>query len=173
MHGNLNKNLFSCVFSSNYDFIFLSETNLAYKSLPTIKNYVLFSDLKDQNCSFGGIAWYIHEKLAKHVFDIVYNVCFISFRIVLAPKYVFIGVYIQPEGARYFCQNMFSSLTKFIVVTIAKGYIPYVGGDLNSRVGNINLLVPDNTWLYDKNVHPVINTHGRTFVKDMCITTGI
>ena len=116
-------------------------------------------DPKVQNCSFGGIAWYIHETLAEHVFDIVYNVCFISFRIDLAPKYVFIGVYIQPEGARYFCPSMFSSLTKFIEVTIAKGYIPYVGGDLNSRVEDINLLVPDNTWIYDKKVDPVTNTH--------------
>ena len=98
---------------------------------------------------------------------------YISFRMVLAPKYTFIGGYIQPEGARYSCPSMFANITKLIEDSHAKGLIPYLGDDFNSHLGDINLLIPGSSWKYLKNVDSVTNRHGRTFFKDMRITADI
>ena len=55
----------------------------------------------------------------------------------------------------------------------AKGLIPYLGGDFNSRLGDINLLLPGSSWKHLKNVDSVTNMRGRTFFKDMRITADI
>ena len=145
LHNTTNKNLFSCVLDSDYDFVFFSETNLDYVSLPKIENYVLFSDPNVSKCSYGGTCWYIKKKLAKHVFGVEYHASFISFRLDLVPKNVFIGSYIQPEGARYFNPIMFSDLASFIQDARSNGLTPYVGGDFNSRPGNFNIHHGTNT----------------------------
>ena len=126
---------FSPVFSNVYDIIFISETNLGYDVLPRVENYTIFSDPDKKLCKFGGIACYVSNKLATHVFQIKYHVSHISFRIDTFPKFVFIGVYIQPEGVRYFTESMFSDVARTIIDCHEKGLIPFIGGDFNSRAG--------------------------------------
>ena len=112
-----------------YDFIFISETNLGYDYLPNFKGYRLFADVKKKICSHGGIAFYIGEYYARFVHNVRYREAHISFRVKLYPKYVFFGVYIQPEGARFYDASMFSELVTDLLDCQSKGLIPYIGGD--------------------------------------------
>ena len=64
LYEKFNKN-FSCVFDSNYDCVFILETNLDFAGSPEIKNYTLFSDPNVKKCSYGGVCCYIKDKIAK------------------------------------------------------------------------------------------------------------
>ena len=77
-------------FDGVYDMIFISETNLGYGVLPIFKNYVILADPDKKSCSFGGIAWYVKDRLASHLFHIQYHSSFISFRLDTYPVYIFI-----------------------------------------------------------------------------------
>ena len=63
------------------DVVFISETNLGYDAFPTFKDFTLFADPHKRTCTFGGIAWYIKNALAKHVVRVCYNNAYISFRL--------------------------------------------------------------------------------------------
>ena len=161
-------------FDSKYDLIFISETNLGYSALPIIKNFTIIADPDKKVCSHGGIVWYLKNHLARHIFQTCFRDSHISFRLAVIPKFVFFGVYIQPEGARYFDATMFSSLSSDIIDTTNKGLVPIIGGDFNARAGNINdWLLGGTSWSYNENIDKTTNKHGRTFFKDLCLTAGI
>ena len=63
-----NPEKFNNIFSDAYDIIFISETNLGYGALPTFRNYTLFADPDRKLCNFGGIACYVVNSMANHVF---------------------------------------------------------------------------------------------------------
>ena len=153
--------------------IFVSETNLGYDALPTFKDYALIADPSLKSCSHGGIAWYVKHFLAKHIFQVVYNTAFISFRIDIVPDVVFIGVYIQPEGGRYFNVNMFSDLGALLVEYREKGITPFIGGDFNSRPGDLQKLGNNKSWIYERNKDEKTNKHGLTYFKDLCFIGNV
>ena len=141
-----------------YDIIFLLETNLGYDVLPSFESYTKFADPNKRNCKFGGIACYVKDTLANHLFQIKYNTSHISFRIDTCPTFMFFGVYIQPEGARYFHESLFSELAKTLIDCNERGIVPFVGGDLNCRPGNLESLSDDN-WKYVCNKDIRSNKH--------------
>ena len=153
--------------------IFISETNLGYDALPFFDDYTLVADPNKKLCTCGGLAWYVKNNLARHIIEKQFNDSYISFRLDIAPKYVFVGVYIQPEGARNFKVNMFAEVGGFLNDCKEKGLIPFVGGDFNSRPGDLNALNNDDTWKYEPNVDQHTNTHGRTFFKDLCFVGNV
>ena len=133
-----NEKILTSIFDDNYDMIFISETNLGYSALPQFHDYTLVADPNKKTCACGGIAWYVRNQLAKHVTQTQFNDSYISFRLDIAPRYVFIGAYIQPEGARNFKVNMFADVGAILSDCKEKGLIPYIGGDFNSRPGDFN-----------------------------------
>ena len=154
--------------------IFISETNMGYDALPAFKIYTLLADPNKKICTCGGIAWYVRNSLAKHIMQTCFNDSFISFRLDIAPNYVFVGVYIQPEGARNFNVNMFAEVGAMLVDCKDKGLIPYIGRDFNSRPGDLNNLDNDDgKWKYAENVDKNTNGHGRTFFKDLCVVGNV
>ena len=88
------------------------------------------------------------------------------FRFDFAPTYIVGGVYIQAENSKYFSPNMFAELDSLLSRCIECDYIPFIGGDFNSRLGDLNLL--SKSWHYSKNVDVTTNIHGRTFMTDVC-----
>ena len=45
--------------------------------------------------------------------------------------------------------------------------VVFMGGDLNSRPGNFDLLSDDNTWIYNNNnIDNIKNGHGRIFFQN-------
>ena len=107
---NQNEKILKSIFDEYYDMIFISETNLGYEALPQFSKYTLVADPNKKTCTCGGIAWYVRNDLAKHIICPQVNDSYISFQLDIAPKYVFVGVYIQPEGARNFKVNMFADV---------------------------------------------------------------
>ena len=87
------------------------------------------------------------------------------------PSIVFIGCYIQPENSNYFDPDMFSELGSFLITLREKKLIPFMGGDLNCRFGDLNMLFEDK--LYTGNVDASSNKHGRTYGRDICTMGGI
>ena len=139
--------------------------------MPVLPGYKIFSDssVKTRNC--GGIAVYIRDKIASHVFAFIYNTCFIGFRLDFCPAYMFIGTYIQPEGSRYFSPLMFADLTDLMLKCQENNLIPILGGDLNCRPGNLND-IPAN-MNYSENIDKTSNAHGRTYFPDICSISKI
>ena len=90
------------------------------------------------------------------------------FRLRNVPIFVFIGVYIQLEGSRYFDPKLFAELTSFLVDCQEKRMTPIVGGDFNSRIGKPEDIDKSCHWQYNKNLDSVTNKHGRTFFRDLC-----
>ena len=164
------KNNIASIFDEDYgyDMIFISETNLGHDALPSFKDYTTVADPSQKICTCGGIAWYVRNSLAKHMFQVQFNEAYISFRLRLAPKIVFIGVYVQPEGARNFNVHMFADVGALLADCDQKGLVPYVGGDFNSRPGDLHLINTDTTWTYESNIDNKTNKHGKTFFHDIC-----
>ena len=131
---------------------------------------------------------YVKNSYAKNIFDLSFGECYVTFRFDFAPTYIVGGVYIQPENSKYFSPNMFAELDSLLSRCIECDYIPFIiyyiilyyiilyyiilyyiifiGGDFNSRLGDLNLL--SESWHYSKNVDVTTNVHGRTFMTDVC-----
>ena len=167
------KKLIKSIFDNDIDMIFISETNLGYGALPSFDGYTVVADTNKKICTCGGIAWYVKNHFAKHISHTRFNDSYISFRLDIAPKYVFIGAYIQPEGARHFKTNMFADVGALLAEYKEKGLIPFIGGDFNSRLGDFNTFVDDESWKYAKNVDDNTNNHGRTLFKDICVVGNV
>ena len=60
---------------------------------------------------------------------------------------------------------MFAELDSLLLHCTECKYVPFIGGDFNSRL-NLNLLF--ETWHYTSNVDTTSNTHGRTYMTDIC-----
>ena len=100
-------------------------------------------------CSHGGIAVYIKNTYVKNIIDLSYNECYLTLRLDFAPCYLFGCVYIQPENSKYFNPNMFASLNSLLSRCTEKCFTPFIGGDFNARIGDLNVL---STWKYSVNV---------------------
>ena len=111
---------------------------MGYDIIPEIKNYTKFADSKIQVTNHGGVVAYVHNSISSHVFDVIYETCFISLRIDLVPQFNFIGVYIQPENSPYFTTSLFCNLSSFLMTLNERDIIPVMGGDLNCRFGKLN-----------------------------------
>ena len=103
---------------------------------------------------------------ASNIFDLSYDECYVSFRLDIAPTYLFGGVYINPENSKYFTPEMFAELDSLLVRCDENDYIPYIGGDFNSRLDDFNLLC--SSCHYESNVDKTTNSHGRIFMADIC-----
>ena len=149
-----------------HDVIFILESNLSTPVLTKIENYTAYADANLKICKHGGIAAYAKNSYAKNIFDLSFSECYVTFRFDFAPTYIVRGVYIQPENSKYFSPNMFAELDSLLSRCIECDYIPFIGGDFNSRLGDLNLL--SKSWHYSKNVDVATNVHGRTFMTDIC-----
>ena len=63
---------------------------------------------------------------------------------------------------------MFAEVGALLADCDQKGLIPYIGGDFNSRPGDLHLINTDNTWTYESNIDSKTNKHGKTFFRDLC-----
>ena len=134
--------------------------------LPKIQSYTKISNPSVKQCNHGGIVVYVKNNIFKNVFNITHNECFLTFRLDIAPQYIFGGVYIQPENSRYFNMKMFADLDTLLVNIQENGYIPFIDGDFNARLGDLNKL--ETCWIYEDNCDVTSNRHGRMYISDIC-----
>ena len=154
-----------------YDFMFLSETKLPVGYLPVINNYQTFIDPNVKLRHRGGVAVYVHERISKYVTKVSYDECFVSFMLSNSPKHIFIGVYLPPEDSVYADPTAFARLCDLLLKCRDKGLTPFLGGDFNSRLGELNNL--PCRWKYLPNCDTNQNNYGKTYFVDMCTTCKI
>ena len=150
------------------DIVFLTETSAGYDAIPTIGGYEKFADKEIRELNHGGIVCYVRSALAPHVFNIIFNESYVSFRLNFIPTFVFIGCYIQPENSKYFDPDMFGELGALLMTLQERKLNPIMGGDLNCRFGNLNQLREERGLLYGENSDMSSNKHGLTYGKDLC-----
>ena len=148
--------------------MFLLESSMGYDILPTIKNYTKLADQNVKSLDYGGIVAYVENSLAPHVFEIKYNTCFISLRLDHIPQFVFIGMYIQPEGSSHFDGDMFGILGSYLLSLRERNLVPILGGDMNCRFGELNIAFQEQRLAYTENKDSTSNHHGRTYGIDLC-----
>ena len=72
-------------------------------------------------------------------------------------------VYMYPYDSNNFEINDFGILSEEISHWINQDFIPYIGGDFNSRLGDINAISQKSLkWRYQQNVDIITNNHGRS-----------
>lgn len=153
----------------SYDILFISET---HSKLPDIKNFIIAGHYTSSHSKRGGIAIYVKKDLASHVHNVITNECYISLQLRYAPTITFIGVYIPPIDSVYFNEDCFADVISFLIDNINRGHTLFVGGDFNSRPGDLNNINPRNGMRYEKNVDVSTNSHGTIF-GDLCRTTNL
>ena len=116
---------------------------------------------------------YVRSALAPHVFNIMFNESYVSFRLNFIPTFVFIGCYIQPENSKYFDPDMFGELGALLMTLQERKLNPIMGGDLNCRFGNLNQLREETGLLYGENSDMSSNKHGLTYGKDLCMVGDV
>ena len=133
------------------------------------KNYKKFADKELRDTNHGVIAVYIKVDLALHAFDTVFNDCYISFRLDFIPQLLFIGAYIQPKNSKYFSVDMYCDLSSFFILSRERKLIPIMGGDINCRYSNLNILLHKSNLPYAENVDTSSNNHGLIYGTDLCV----
>ena len=85
----------------------------------------------------------------------------------LCTRYNIRRCYVQPESSKHYSDRMFTDVDQMFSKCHENGYIPFIGGDFNSRLGNLNN-ISSKTWKYEDNCDVITNKHGRTFMVDIC-----
>ena len=60
---------------------------------------------------------------------------------------------------------MFAAIDVLFSKCCLKGYIPFIGGDFNARMGDLNTL--DKSWKYEYNCDEITNNHGKIYMSDI------
>ena len=154
---------------SQKDIVFLSETHANVLSLENIKNFTIFGNPDFplfQN--HGGLAAYVSTKYAQYVNNLRFTKCTISFSISVLPDIFFMGVYVYPHTSLHYNDTDFATVTSEINYWVSKGYHPFIGGDFNSRIGDINVISDKSLkWRYADNTDANVNANRVPFA-DMC-----
>ena len=151
------------------DILFLSKTHCNVDVLDVISGFTKFGDKNFPLIQkHAGLAVYVRGNYAQYVKEIRYGRSSISLSINTIPNFFFMGVYIYPTDSFNYNDTDFGGLISDMNYWLMKGYHPIVGGDFNSRVGNINEISKTSLdWKYQMNVDSVINENGKRFAT-MC-----
>ena len=149
-------------FMYNYDVIFISETHCNGKLLPNVQGFQLLYDVNyPLKTSQGGQAAYVSVRFYPFLENIRYSKCTVSFAVATIPNYSFMSVYINPVDSYYFAIGDFGLVSEEISYWTEKSCTPFIGGDYNSRLGNLNELSTKTLgWRYKENIDPILNAHG-------------
>ena len=149
----------------DYDIIFISETHSNGQLLKKVEGYHIIADPSFLSKTHGGMAAYVKSRLYCYISDIRFTKCTLSFSISTLPGFCFMLVYIYPYDSYNFEIGDFGILSEELSYWVNKGFIPYIGGDFNSRLGDINTLSQKILkWRFQENVDVITNSHGRQLI---------
>ena len=148
------------------DIIFLSETHCHNKSLGNITNFKVYGDPSFPLFQrHGGLAVYINSFYNPYVNNLRFSKCTLSFTLSIILKIFFMGLYVYPTDSDNFDVGDFGIIADEISYWTSRGFIPFIGGDFNSRLGNINELSSRSLhWRYNENVDTSRNGNYNDFV---------
>ncbi len=146
----------------DYDIVFISETHSNGQLLQKVDGYNIIADPSFSFQTHGGMASYVKSRLAPYITNIRFTKCTLSFSISIIPGFSFMLVYMYPYDSYNFELNDFGILSEEISYWINNGFVLYMGGDYNSRLGDINIISQKTLkWRYKQNIDTTINCHGR------------
>ena len=149
-------------FMDNFDIIFLSETHVNGSLLKHVDGYKIISDPSFASNNSGGMVAYVKLKLFPYITNIRFSKCTLSFSLSILPGFCFILVYMYPLDSMNYELNDFGIYSEEISYWLDYGFTPYIGGDFNSRLGNLNILSQRSLkWRYNNNFDDIVNGHGR------------
>ena len=151
------------------DIIFLSESHANVKILEDVPGFKLFGNPNTPiPVTHGGIAVYVTNYLAQYVINLRYGKSSLSFCISTLPNTFFMGVYVYPTDSTNSDLTDFGELIDDISYWMDKGYTPFIGGDFNSRPGDLNIIGMNSLkWRFSQNIDTFVNTNGR-YIATMC-----
>ena len=153
----------------DYDIIFLVETHCNCSSMPIISGFEIIGDPSfPLITSHGGIVVYIKEEAFECIQHIRFSKSSVSFKLSFAPNIVFMGVYVYPYDSHNYGETDYAALATEVGYWLGEGYIPFIGGDFNGRIGDLSELSSKSLkWRYDDNVDKVLNQHGKA-LRSIC-----
>ena len=108
------------------------------------------------------MAAYVNFKLYSYITNIRFIKCTLSFSFNTLPSFCFMLIYMFPRDSINYDLNDFGTLSEEISYWVNHGFTPYMGGDYNSRLRDLNKLSQKTLkWRYMPNVDVVVNSHGR------------
>ena len=130
--------------------------------LKQVDGFQVVSDpLFYSNCH-GGLAAYVKDNLFPHLTNIRFSKCTLSFSIATIPNCYFMLVYMYPLDSINYNLGDFGILIEEMTFWDRLGYLPFIGGDFNSRIGDINILSQKKLkWRFETNLDETINSHGQ------------
>ena len=144
-------------FMLSYDVVFLSETHSNGSLLKHVDGFHIVSDPSFSSNNYGGMAAYVSLKLFPYITNIRFTKCSLAFSFTTLPGFCFMSIYMFPRDSINSDTSDFGTLSEEISYWLNHGFIPYMGGDYNSRLMAHKTL----KWRYASNVDVVINSHGR------------
>ena len=156
------------------DFVFLSETHANVKSLETVPNFESFGDPSFPLFQkHGGQVVLVSSVYAQYITDLRFTKCTISFSLSVVTDVFFMGVYVYPPSSANHKDTDFAIVMKEIDYWMSKGYTPYIGGDFNSRIGDIGTIATKSLkWKFEDNIDKGENGNKSNF-RDMCEVLNI
>ena len=149
-------------FMMDYDIVFISETHANASLLQHVNGYHIISDPSFMSNNYGGMAAYVSLRLSPYLTNVRFSKCTLSFSVSVLPGICFMITYMFPLDSINYDLNDFGILSEEISFWLDRGFTPYIGGDFNSRLGDLSLLSQRTLkWRYVPNVDAVINSHGR------------
>ena len=110
----------------------------------------------------GGISCFIQKGFMRYILDV--NNCIDNFIVVtLKGNHTLFGAYITPSDSIYFDENSFCELSN--IFTPKNSDYAVIGGDLNSRVGDLIVTPPCAQTKYRINPDQGRNAHGTVLAK--------
>ena len=104
------------------------------------------------------------ETYSEYTKDLRFSKSTISFTISTFPNCFFMGVYVYPIDSHNYEDTDCGSVVTEINDWLEKGYVSYIGGDFNSRLGNINEISEKSLkWTFSENIDRGINSHRKLF----------
>ena len=161
-------------FLNEKDIVFLSETHANVKSLESVPDFESFGDPSFPLFQkHGGQIALVRSVYAQYISDLRFTKCTISFSLRVIPEVVFMGVYVYPPTSLNHKDTDFAVVINEIDYWLSKGYTPYIGGDFNSRIGDIKETSSRSLkWRYEVNADKTTNGNTSSF-RDMCEVLNI
>ena len=155
-------------FMNGHDIVFISETHVNGSLLKHVDGFKAISDPTFAAINSGGMAAYLNTRLFPYVCNIRFTKCTLSFSLSILPGFCFMLVYIYPVDSMNYDLNDFGIVSEEISYWLDSGFTPFLGGDYNARLGDLNVLSQQTLkWRYTPNIDNVVNGHGR-LLSDMC-----
>ena len=137
---------------SEKDFVFISETHNNVKTFDAVPEFESFGDPNFPLLQkHGGQVVYVRSVHAQYITDLRFTKCTISFALSVVPNVFFMGVYMYPPSSSNHKDTDFAIVVEEIEYWMSKGFIPYIGGDFNSRIGNCGSFSSKSlNWKYEE-----------------------